>query len=281
MSAISTGRSCGRCHEAKRKCDQLSPSCRLCKRKGLSCVYPSRRPSRFVPIETEDCSLTSDTNSPGIQIMSNELSVPGDSEFALNLPNSAEPSFSTDTRAPWFAAPEAFVVDHSPLPLPPNFKIQDLKEFVRLIESWQTIWVMTGSNAFIHPHLYGNSFPSCLQIAFATYSAYVNRTPATRDIILRSVNDQATALVFGLDHIGGPKDLVKELASIHALFAYQLIGLFDGDIRSRHLAESRAQVLAELLDHTLKGASAKLSLEMLVGESTSSLAHLFAPNEPW
>ncbi|KAF1955666.1 hypothetical protein CC80DRAFT_535754 [Byssothecium circinans] len=281
MSAIATGRSCSRCYEAKRKCDQMSPSCRLCRRKGLACVYPSRRPSSFVPIETIDpYSLPPSTNLPDLQTMSNELSVAGISpELSLDFANPTDLLLTNDARAAWFTAPEAFIVDHSPMPLPPNFKIQDLKEFVRLIESWLTIWVTTGSNAFIHAHLYGNSFPSCLQIAFATYSAYINRTPTASEIILRSVNDQATALVSELDQIHGSKDLVKDLAYIHALFAYQMIGLFDGDIRSRHLAESRAPVLAELLDRTLKNASATLKQEMSMDGPTFSLAHLLAPTE--
>jgi hypothetical protein len=58
-----------------------------------------------------------------------------------------------------------------------------------------------------------------------------------------------------------------------------MIGLFDGNIRSYHLAESRAPALAELLDSTLKNASATLTQEMSMDGSTFSLAHLFAPTE--
>lgn len=244
-------------------------------------MYPVRRPSSFVPIETIDpCNLPPITSPPDLQMMSNELSVAGISpELALDFANPTDLRLTDYTRAAWFIAPEAFMVNHSPMPLPPGFKIQDLREFVRLIESWLMIWVTTGSNAFIHTHMYGNSFPSCLQIAFATYSAYINRTPTSSEIILRGVNDQATALVLELDQIHGSKDLVKDLAYIHALFVYQMIGLFDGDIRSRHLAESRAPVLAELLDRTLKKASATLKQEMSTEGPTFSPAHLLAPNE--
>ncbi|KAF1992782.1 hypothetical protein P154DRAFT_478573, partial [Amniculicola lignicola CBS 123094] len=171
------------------------------------------------------------------------------------------------------------MVNHLPMPLPPNFKIQDLKDFVQLIESWLTIWVATGTNAFIHSHLYEQSFPSCLQIAFATYSAYINRKPAACEIILRSVNDQATALVSDLDQIRGSNDSVKALAYIHSLFVYQMIGLFDGDIRSRHLAEGRIPVLAELLDHTLKNASAMLKQDIGMYGHTFSLAYFLGPTE--
>ncbi|KAF1937161.1 hypothetical protein EJ02DRAFT_458949 [Clathrospora elynae] len=281
MSASTTGRSCNRCHEAKRKCDQMLPSCRLCRRKSLACVYPSRRPSNFVSIDTIDiCRTPPVTDSPGLHTMDNELLIAEtSSKFALDFVNATDLHLTNDARAAWFTAPEAFTVDRSPMPLPPNFKLQDLKEFVRLIESWLTIWVTTGSNAFIHAHLYGNNFPSCLQIAFTTYSAYINRTATTSEIILRGVNDQATALVSGLDQKSGSKNLVRDLAYIHALFAYQMIGLFDGDIRSRHLAESRAPVLAELLDYTLKNASTTLKQEMSMDGSAFSLSHLLDPTE--
>ncbi|KAF2707202.1 hypothetical protein K504DRAFT_535734 [Pleomassaria siparia CBS 279.74] len=267
MSAIVTGRSCSRCHEAKRKCDQMSPSCRLCRRKGLACVYPFRRPSSFVPIETVDpFSLPPTTNSPDLQTLSNELFVAGILPgLALDFADPTDLPLTNYARAAWFTAPEAFMVDHSPMPLPPNFKIQHLKEFVRLIESWLAIWVTTGSNAFIHAHLYGNGFPSCLQIAFSTYSAYINRTPTASEIILRTVNDQATALVSDLDQIHGSKDL-----------AYLMVIYVR---RSRHLAECRALALAKLLDRTLKNASATLKQDMSMDGPNFSLAHLLAPTE--
>ncbi|KAH7356171.1 hypothetical protein BKA66DRAFT_474080 [Pyrenochaeta sp. MPI-SDFR-AT-0127] len=280
-SDMATGRSCSRCHEAKRKCDQMSPSCRFCRRKGLECVYPSRRPSSFVPIATLDpCNLLPNAELPHLQTMSNELSVADFSpDLTLDLASSTNLPLTDDVRAAWFTEPEAFTVDHSPMPLPPNFQIQDLKEFVRLIESWLKIWIKTGGNAFIHAHLYGNGFPSCLQIAFVTYSAYINRSPSASEIILRSVNDQATALVSKLDQTNGSKDLVKDLACIHALFVYQMIGLFDGDIRSRHLAESRAPVLGELLDRTLRNASATIKRDMSIDGLYFSLAPLLTPTE--
>jgi hypothetical protein len=224
--------------------------------------------------------MTSTSIPPDIPTVGNELSIAETAtELALEFANPPNLPLTNDVRAAWFTAPEAFMVNHAPMPLPPNFKIQDLKEFVRLVESWLTIWVTTGSNAFIHAHLYHNNFPSCLQIAFATYSAYSNRTPASSEIVLRSVNNQATALVSEIDQINGSKDLVQDLACIHALFAYQMIGLFDGDIRSRHLAESRAPVLAELLDRIVENASAALNQDISTNGPMFSLTNFFTPTE--
>ncbi|KAF1973474.1 hypothetical protein BU23DRAFT_506515, partial [Bimuria novae-zelandiae CBS 107.79] len=260
MSAFGTGRSCVRCHEAKRKCDQTAPTCRLCKKKGLACVYPSRKPSNFMM---------------NYGLSASEMS----RELALDFANPRDLLFTDKNSVAWFTAPEVFAVDRSPMPLPPNFKIRDLKEFVRRIESWLTIWITTGTNAFIHACLYEDGFPSCLQIAFTTYSAYIHRSPIASDILLRAVDDQATALVSKLEHIDSSADIIKSLAYIHALFVYQMIGLFDGDIRSRHLAETRAPILAGLLDRTLKNASAALDRNMTISGVTASTAQYLAPNE--
>jgi hypothetical protein len=200
-------------------------------------------------------------------------------ELTITEPLPDDLAITTNARGSWFLAPETFVVDHTPMPLPPNFKISDLKEFIRLIETCLATWITTGSNTFIHAHLYRDTFPSCLQIAFSTFSAYVNRTRETTDMILRAVNDQATALVSRREEIGTSYELLQDLAHIHALFAYQMIGLFDGDIPSRHLAEKRAAHLSRSLDRALETASATLGMQVLADDFTISLPNLTSPTE--
>jgi hypothetical protein len=260
MSSAGTIRSCIRCNEAKRKCDRTTPSCRLCRRKKLECTYPSRRPSNFIPIETAHNvpSPLPEFDLLDFEAISNELTV--------TEPLPGDLAITTSARGSWFLAPETFVVDHTPMPLPPNSKISDLKDFIRLIETSLATWITTGSNTFIHAHLYRDTFPSCLQIAFATFSAYLNRTRETTDMILRAVNDQAT-------------QLVSRQEEADALFAYQMIGLFDGDIRSRHLAEKRAAHLSRSLDRALETASATLGLQMFADDLNISLPNLTSPTE--
>lgn len=173
----------------------------------------------------------------------------------LNVAAATAFSLIPDKSAAWFAAPETFFVDHTLMPFPPNFKLRDLETFVGQVNSWLRDWVTTGSNTFIHAQLYGEQLPSCLQVAFATFSAYINRSPATCKLVLQAANDQATALVSGSN---ASSSVLKDLSLIHALLAYQMIGLFDGDIRSRHLAESRAPFMEALLQRTLQKASATL-----------------------
>jgi hypothetical protein len=92
-------------------------------------------------------------------------------------------------------------------------------------------------------------------------------------MILRAVNDQATALVSRREEGDVPSDLLNDLAYIHALLAYQMIGLFNGNIRSRHLAEKRAAHLSRSLDRVLENASATLRRHLSVDGLDISLAN--------
>jgi len=189
-------------------------------------------------------------------------------ELSLGLVVPPDPSLTIEPYVNWFLTPEAFVVDHTMMPLPSNFKISGLKDCIDIIKAWMVDWVKTGSNAFIHAQLYQDCFPACLQIAYTTLSAYHNRTEATTHMILRAVNDQATALVSRSDEARNSKSLIHDLAHIHALLAYQMIGLFDGDIRSRYLAEKRVQHLAKLSESALEKASVALARDILVNDSS-------------
>ncbi|KAF2438298.1 hypothetical protein P171DRAFT_437347 [Karstenula rhodostoma CBS 690.94] len=278
MPAIGTGRSCVRCNDAKRKCDRNTPACRLCRRKKLDCVYPNPKPRRFVPIMApEEDRNPPDSNILDFELPSNDLSIveafPGPAGV---LADATASSLNVNPSAAWFAAPETFLVDHAVMPLPPNFKLRDLEVFVGQVDAWLRDWVTTGSNTFIHAHLYGEYFPSCLQIAFTTFSAYSNRTPATCKLVLQAVNDQATALVSESNASGS---VLQDLALMHALLAYQMIGLFDGDVRSRHLAETRAPFLSALLERTLEKASETLIRQLEGSEMSLTLFNPVSPEE--
>lgn len=245
----------------------------------MECAYPNPKPSSFVPITmTHEDYLFTDANVIEPEFSSGELltarTIP---ELALDVIDATSSSLVLHSSAEWFAAPETFLIDHTPMPLPPNFKIHDLETFVEQIDIWMREWVATGSNAFIHAQLYGEHLPSCLQVAFTTFSAYTNKTPASARILFQTVNDQATALLSQMDSSGS---VLQDLACMHALLVYQMIGLFDGDIRSRHLAESRAPLLAQLSLQTLENASATLLAQLTENEHTMIQFNYVLPEEP-
>lgn len=195
-----------------------------------------------------------------------------DSDFTAPSPLIQTPSVPA-TRADWFLAPETWrifqSVDHSTdLPVTKA----TLKKHVAALQAWFERWVNTGSNPFIHPCLYSVNFPACVQVAYATLASYIHRTPANTDIVLQIVEDRSNDLLREngaiLDRVGVEEwidrgeqdiDLFAQLARLHALLVYQIIGLFDGDIRSRLVAEGHMAVQDSWVGKLLPSAAKALS----------------------
>ncbi len=87
---------------------------------------------------------------------------------------------------------------------------------------------------------------ACVQVAYTTLASYIHRTPANTDTILQIIEDRSNDLLQEngavLNMVGAEEwadgggqdvDLFAQLTRLHALMVYQIIGLFDGDIRSR------------------------------------------------
>jgi hypothetical protein len=156
----------------------------------------------------------------------------------------------------WFLAPETWKISfRADSSVAGAIEKATLKKYIVLLQSWFERWVTTGGNPFIHPHLYSANFPACLQVAYTTLAAYIHRTPANIENVLQIVEDRSNDLLREngavLDKIGAEEwtdggeqdiDLFAQLTRLHALMVYQIIGLFDGDIRQRHVAQGRIAV---------------------------------------
>ena len=133
-----------------------------------------------------------------------------------------------------------------------------LKRYVARFRSWLEDWIKFGSNPFIHRRLYMANNPTCVQVAYATLASYTHRIPTNTENLLQIVEDRSTDLLrdngavlkrsfpeeWADEHGDGEApDLFTQLARLHALLVYQVIGLFDGDIRARHVAEGHMPVL--------------------------------------
>ncbi|KAJ6037719.1 hypothetical protein N7444_010424 [Penicillium canescens] len=71
-------------------------------------------------------------------------------------------------------------------------------------------------------------------------AAYSTKTSETEDLIFRILESKTTSLVEQDHHTGALSQL---LAAVHALALFQIIQLFDGDIRQRSLAEQHMDTL--------------------------------------
>ncbi|KAL9087239.1 MAG: hypothetical protein Q9165_006733 [Trypethelium subeluteriae] len=268
---------CSACTRSKRKCDRQMPSCARCVDRGRSCVYPpsgsrvasSSRPLLLgasrgsVPrvdngLLAEDASDTSSRTANLVlpDDLMLDLAFPlMDSDFAA--PSSLiETPGAPATKADWFLTPETWkiscTVDSSTAEAVGK---ATMKKYVARLQSWFERWVTTGSNPFIHARLYSANFPACVQVAYATLASYIHRTPANTDTVFQIIEDRSNDLLQEngavLESVGAEKwadggeqdvDLFAQLTRLHALMVYQIIGLFDGDIRSRHVAEGHMAV---------------------------------------
>ncbi len=255
------------------------PSCQRCQDRGISCVYPQPKPSCFVLLE--DTIPTLDSLSPE---EATSLLIPAEDVYLNSNVDATSISLALDPAVPshhlfgtysppvWFLAPETWKIDHRPVQGQGSFSGTTLKCYVSRIQQWLRTWVETGSNPFIHSRLYRDRFPSSVQVAYTTLSSYVNRTEANTEIILHIVEDRARELLtdngveldkLDLDRgsiVLEPVDTLTQLARVHALMVYQTISLYDGDIRSRHLAEGRSHILDRWATQLVERASCGLPL---------------------
>ncbi|KAL6809821.1 hypothetical protein V8C40DRAFT_153033 [Trichoderma camerunense] len=272
MAAPLELRACKACAKSKRKCDKQMLSCQRCKDAGIDCVYPQPRQSSYVllndsPLSNEASGLPK--SSAGIREVGDVDTATQSSavDLSVDLSVHSHQPFSAHSPSDWFLSPETWKIEPYPIHINPNmdlFSSSMLKSYVSVIQHWLKSWVVSGSNPFIHSHLYRTRFPACVQIAYTTLSAYINRTETNSEIILRIIESQAKDLLINPDISVNdalePLDPLEQLARVHALMVYQIICLFDGDIRSRHLAEGRSHILNRWVTQMVECASSSLYL---------------------
>jgi hypothetical protein len=159
------------------------------------------------------------------------------------------PIFSAYTSSLWFASPETWAIDVSPtqsLCSTPRFTSTDFDRILRKVLGWLTQWIETGSCPFIHRQLYRKCFPDEISGAYLALGAWLHRSDGNRQIVYRVIEERVTRLVENgllLDLPVNNRDAVLNLSRVQALLVYQCIGLYDGNVRLRHLAEKHIPVV--------------------------------------
>lgn len=174
----------------------------------------------------------------------------------------------------WFLEPETWSIEHGDKD-GPLISTSIFKDFLKGVQGMLRQWVREGSNGFIHAKLYRTGLPQCLQDAYTTLTAYISRTPATEELVLQIAEDRATALMAQTLPIEDLQaNLMAHLARVQALFIYQVIGLMDGCIRQRVLAEGRIHTFHIWIGDMWQAAGAyQASLHFghpLAGDDTSN-----------
>lgn len=164
----------------------------------------------------------------------------------------------------WFMSPDSWRMhydldryrDQSRMPPSPYSRIA-LKAFLTTGQGWLSDWISTGGTSFIHKQLYSFRLPRCVQDAYTSVSLYLLRTEENEDMVHRIIEDRSKQLLADEERhkMSSSLDPFSHLARVHALLAYQIICLLDGDIRLRGLAEERTNIMAAWLKQMLDSVS--------------------------
>lgn len=116
---------------------------------------------------------------------------------------------------------------------------ETLDSCVQYFRNYITNIVQYGRTPFINPHLYNDSLPPCLQDVYCICAAYLGKSATNETLIFHILSSKFNELVSKRQYYS----FEDELASVQAFIIYQIIRLFDGDIRQRGIAEAQFQVL--------------------------------------
>lgn len=152
------------------------------------------------------------------------------------------------TYSSWFLDTGSWAIDRG-IPGPERasrLQLTDLKAFPRTVRDWLREWIRENHCPLIHRQLYADvGMPSCLMDAFAALAMWQAKTDENEDLVMRYIEEKASQLINGRTSLCGSTvdstaslRTVDHLARVQALFIYQHIRLFDGDVRQRPLAEA-------------------------------------------
>lgn len=229
-------KSCTACVRAKRRCDLRVPRCARCRGKRINCQYKITKGS--VELQTETHALTSDGNADlDCTFVDNGLAnaygstCPLDFEFLLSPHSLSSPldEFS-------LALEQTSMVE----------MVSDCFEYCSTqIKRYPELFAQCGGTPFIHVRLYQENMPSSIRHAFSTCAMYVGKTDFNTAITYRTLDAEISELLQTDSSLWSLEDA---LAHVQALLLYQIIRLFDGDIRQRVFAEQHNPILASWTD---------------------------------
>ncbi len=99
---------------------------------------------------------------------------------------------------------------------------------------------------FMHRYLYKDHTPPCILECFSTNVLYANRTRSNTAVVMRSLHGTVAQLV-GTEIGRVTVTPAEKLGRTQALFLYQIIRLFDGDVTLRAQGEKDMPLLQKWL----------------------------------
>jgi hypothetical protein len=247
-------KSCNACVRAKRRCDVAAPACARCRNKGLQCIYGS-----------SDLQTTSQTHSANLvpstatQVQYSEIrEAPTASQSFIGYETAATMSIDMSSHLDlnetidWsllmsniddFITPDRLMAqqdDDEPEVVHSGDIYQARVVFcVKQIKTWPRSFCTRCYTGFINPNLWSNKkVPMHLLDAMSACNLYCNKTDDNETWIFQFIGSKAQTLVANVPTGDGWTSPIEHLAAVQALLLYQIIRLFDGDIRQRAEAEA-------------------------------------------
>ena len=202
------------------------PKCGRCSKKNIACCYPNGATS------VSEMSLPELDFSWLDDMMQDSTMVPWSGGLSsLNrhgLPLNSELAFIEDSSVP---------IEGS---VTTTLARLETDNAVHQFKTYPDKWLKEGKAPFIHAALYASNMPKALQDAYCACAIYATKTENNEHIVFSIIEAKATELLRSYNPSWTSLDL---LAAIQSLLIFQIIRLFDGDIRQRALAEQAEATL--------------------------------------
>jgi hypothetical protein len=153
----------------------------------------------------------------------------------------------------------------------PNTKVHYI---VETLKSYPRTFAKDNCTSWMHRYLYNNQMPSSVRSCFTTSTLYSNMTNNNKTSVFR-------VLCQSLDELKEQRSAntpQEKLARVQALFLYQIICLFDGDLTLRSNADRDMAVLQDWVDELCK---IRKNLKASGGTSSSGIAEYSEPPRSW
>ncbi|KAJ5090265.1 hypothetical protein N7532_008949 [Penicillium argentinense] len=156
------------------------------------------------------------------------------SDWVENAPDTSLLSFFT-TQGYWSQSDLVVAIPRA-RPLRPLSEIvaSHLQFAIDNLKNTPKIMVLENQTPWCHQQLYKSYMPKVMQDAYACCSLYMSKNDINAPVIM-SLFDARTRELLSMSE---PTEPIEILARVHALILYQIMRLFDGDIRSHATADA-------------------------------------------
>jgi hypothetical protein len=127
----------------------------------------------------------------------------------------------------------------------PNTKVYFI---VQILKGYPVTFAKDNHTPWMHRYLYNEKMPPSIESCFTVSTLYSNMTSSNKTSVFRILCQSLSELKAA--HL--TNTVQEKLARTQALFLYQIISLFDGDITLRSNADQNMPLLQSWLDELCK-----------------------------